>query len=240
MAKKAQRKQRSDKGAKRGPRKALAGNGGDGRKLSKADNGKPKLGADDERVLFLHHRGAWNAWQAKVKALDKIGTDLKAALKADGFFVVDIQIADDLTGSPKQEQKVRTAVHRRLKVARWLGHPMGNQLDLFEGPQHPTVSIDRAYDHGVTVGVEGGKAEPPEHFAAGDLAQSWMMGWHAGQAAKVRGGIALLDDAGEESREASEAETADREEAGDPDGDRPSAGWGASKIPSAAQEDSGL
>jgi ribosome modulation factor len=184
----AKRKQRADKGVKRGKRETT-GNGGDGRKLHKDDNGKPPRALDDERALFLHHRSAWNAWQAKVKAVDEIGTKIKEALKADGFFVVDMQIADDLAGS--QEAKVRTAVERRLKVARWIGHPLGAQMDLFEKTS-PTATADRAYDDGKRVGMEGGKPDVPTHFAA--VHQEWLDGWYEGQEAKARAGIKPLDE----------------------------------------------
>jgi len=93
------------------------GDGGDGRKLKEDDNEERHI----ERALFQHHRDIWNSWKAKQRALDEIYTKITAALKSDGFLVLDMKIADDLSGSPKQEQKVRVAVERRLKAAGMVG-----------------------------------------------------------------------------------------------------------------------
>jgi hypothetical protein len=143
-----------------------------------------------------------------------------AAIKVDGFLLLDMQVADDLSGSPKQEAKVRVAVERRLKVARWLGHPLGNQLDLFEKAS-PTATIDRAYDDGKRVGMEGGKADVPDHFVEAELLQAWTKGWHDGQAVKIRTGI----------------KQADKEwDAAAPTG---GSGW-SQNLPPAAQQDSDL
>jgi len=194
-----------------------AGNGGDGRKLKEDDNEERHI----ERALFQHHRDIWNSWKAKQRALDEIYTKITAALKSDGFLVLDMKIADDLSGSPKQEQKVRVAVERRLKVARWIGHPLGAQMDLFEKPT-PVATVDRAFDEGKAAGMVGDKADPPTHFSAGELAQAWMAGWHEGQKLLVRHKIKKQDQAWEDSA---------------PPPQQENSGWGPSNLPPAAQSD---
>jgi hypothetical protein len=145
---------------------------------------------------------------ARQKALDKQWTDVKAALKADGYKVIQMQVADDLSGSPKQEAKVQVAVHDRLQVARWVGHPMGKQLDLFAQPDR-TPAVDRAYDEGKQAFMEDKRATPP--YAPGTPQYTrWLLGYHDAQDARVRGGLKPLEDQGQE------------------DGDDDTSGWGES------------
>lgn len=118
-----------------------------------------KLSPDEERQLFLHHRTAWNHWLAKRAVVEQIEKDTKAALKADGFTVKQMQIADDLL-TVKGEKKVTGEVADRLKVALWTGHPMGAQLDMFEQPDR-TPLVDRAYDVGKQMSMENKPLKPP-------------------------------------------------------------------------------
>jgi hypothetical protein len=172
---------------------------------------------DQIRAGFLHHRQAWNQMTAKQKAIDKQWTDVKAALKADGYKVLHMQVADDLAGSPKAEAKVHTAVQDRLQVARWIGHPMGAQLDLFGQPDR-TPATDKAYDEGKQAFMEDKRATPPYAPGVPQYTQ-WLAGWHAAQDARVRGGLKPLVD--------------DRKAAGwgleeQEDGDDDTSGWGES------------
>jgi hypothetical protein len=147
---------------------------------------------DQIRAGFLHHRQAWNQMTARQKALDKQWTDVKAALKADGYKVLHMQVADDLAGSPKQEARVHAAVHDRLQVARWVGHPMGQQLDLFSQPDR-TPATDRAYDEGKQAFMEDQRATPPYAPGVPQYTQ-WLQGYHDAQDARVRGGLKPLED----------------------------------------------
>lgn len=147
---------------------------------------EPPARTDDEiRASFNQHRTSWNNWKAKQAVVDKIELDTKAALKADGFTVKQMQIADDLL-TLKGEKKITTEVTDRLKVARWIGHPMGAQMDLFEQPDR-TPSVDRAYDQGKQASMENQPRKPPY---APDLPQyqSWMDGYNADQE-RLAGGI---------------------------------------------------
>lgn len=144
-----------------------------------------KLTSDEERSLFLRHRTSWNEYQAKLKVVEKIGIDVKAALKADGFKVGQMVIADQLT-TVKGEAKVVGEVRDRLKVARWIGHAMGNQLDLFEQPDR-TPSVDRAFDLGVQDSMEGKPRKPP-HSPETEQYRSYMAGFDKHQET-LRGGV---------------------------------------------------
>jgi hypothetical protein len=134
------------------------------------DNSKPKhnLTPEDQRALFVHHRVAWAELQTKQKAVDEIAIKVKAALKKDGFTVKQMEIADQL-GDLKGEAKIQGEVKDRLQVARWIGHPLGAQLDLFADMKAaPQVS---PYDLGKTASVENRPAKPQDHGFAPDTDQ---------------------------------------------------------------------
>jgi NurA-like 5'-3' nuclease len=150
---------------------------------------------DAKREAFLQHRGVWNRWQAKVKALEEIERELKANLKADGFLVKEFQVADQLSSGIKGETKVTEEVTLRLCVARWIGHPMGAQLDLFSQPDR-TPAVDVARDAGRMASMEGKPADPP-HSPETEQYREWMEGYHEHQAT-LAAGIKTLEEAGEE------------------------------------------
>lgn len=125
---------------------------------------------------FLQHRTAWISWQGKVAAVEEIGRDVKAALKADGYTVKQMQIADQLAGKAKAEAKVVAEVKDRLQVARWIGHPMGAQLDLFEQPDRTPIT-DRAFDAGKIASMNNQPRKPP-HAPDTEAYRSWMAGYN--------------------------------------------------------------
>lgn len=141
--------------------------------------------ADAIRAGFIQHRGTWNQLTAKQKSLDKLWTDAKAALKADGYKVIQMQIADDLGGSLKQEAKVHTAVHDRLQVAQWVGHPMGAQLDMFAEPDR-TPAADKAYDEGWLASASNEPAKPHYDPSVPQHAR-WLEGYNAHQKTLMKG-----------------------------------------------------
>lgn len=157
-----------------------------------------KLTFEQEQALFLQHRGPWNAAQAKIAAAEKNLSDVVATLKADGFTKKQFQIADEL-GKPKGEARVVGEVNDRIRVARFIGHPMGTQMDLFGGGQTvkvpPPLTLDACYGEGKRCSMENKPGRPPEHYAA-DQIQSFMAGFHEHQR-EIAGGIkAPLDPSG--------------------------------------------
>lgn len=149
------------------------------------DNSLAALSADEQRALFLQHRGKWVQHQAKQAVLDAALDELKADLKNDGFSVKQMKIADDLAAGVKREERVKAEVADRLKVAWWIGHPMGAQLDLFSQPDR-TPSVERAFEEGKTAGMEGRVRKPPY---SPELPQheKWMQGWYDGQEILAKG-----------------------------------------------------
>lgn len=150
-----------------------------------ADAGTPKLTMDEERKLFLHHRTQWNTWKAKRVVVDTLERDVKATLKGDGFTVKQMQIADELT-TVKGEKKVTGEVQDRFKVARWIGHPMGAQLDLFNQPDRTPIA-ERAYDQGKQASMED-KPASPQYAPETEAYRQYMAGYHDHQR-ELAGGI---------------------------------------------------
>lgn len=144
---------------------------------------------DEVQGRFLDHRSQWNQWKAARKVVDKRETEVKAALKADGFLVKEFEVADALTAGPKQAAKIREEVTLRLRVARWMHLPMGDQLDLFVNSAPPPPPNHR--EAGKVACMEGQRATPPDHLAADDV-QEWLAGYHDEQGRKTRAGIRPL------------------------------------------------
>jgi hypothetical protein len=154
---------------------------------SKGHNGPPPLTADEERELFATHRSAWNGWQAKLKQIEKTGKDVKAALKSDGFTIAQMKIADQLAND---DTKVKAEVENRLKVARWLGHPMGAQLDMFA--DRVPIS-DRAFEEGKQASIEDRPAKPG-YDPDTEAYRNYMAGYHEHQR-EIVGGMKAAGDA---------------------------------------------
>ena len=145
-------------------------------KAAKANGAAGHNQAEDAiRENFLQHRGVWNQLTAKQKLLDKQWQDAKAALKADGHKVVQMKIADALSGSARAEARVYGEVEDRLKVARYIGHKLGAQYDLFAQPDR-TPAVDVARDQGKQASMENEPKKPPYGMSvdANILSSPWM------------------------------------------------------------------
>lgn len=143
-----------------------------------AGDNSSKRNADEVRELFTSHRSSWNGYKAKLAVVEKLERDVKAALKADGFTVKQMEIADSLA-TVKGEAKVTGEVKDRLQVARWIGHPMGAQLDMFEQPDR-TPAADRAFDEGKQASMENKPRKPP-HDPSTTQYGRWMEGYDTHQ-----------------------------------------------------------
>lgn len=155
----------------------------------------PPPSDDNVRASFLQHFNAWNGVQAKLKAAKKLEKDMVASAKADGFLKKEFEVAEALAGSPKKEARIVGEVSLRQRVARWIGHPMGAQLDLFEKNKGAIVD---PRDEGKQHCMEGGRASPPAKYAPGSIPYTqWLEGYHAEQERKVKSGIKPLAGNGE-------------------------------------------
>lgn len=169
--------------AKKAPKKAKkVTNGGHVPRTKKTAPGSAALKGlgpverteDQVRELFLKHRNPWNAAQASLKSAKKRLADVVAALKNDGFKKKQMEIAD-MFGEVKGEARVTAEVADRLQVARWLGHPMGAQLDLFAQPDRTPIT-ESAYDAGKMASMQNEGRKPP-HAPETEAYRSWMSGY---------------------------------------------------------------
>lgn len=132
-----------------------------------------KLTDDERRALTLHHLHLYSAADALV---EKAKSDRKAITdqaKADLGKGAIADIKDMI--KTKDEKAFRGNVERALRLARWMGLPVGTQVSLFDVP-----TDERHKNEGMTAGMEGERCEPPKHLPA-TAAQQWIAGWHEGQ-----------------------------------------------------------
>jgi len=150
-----------------------------------AGDEKKQLTPDEVRQLFLTHRQGWIRYQAKLKTLEAEAKDLKAAIRSDGFTIKQMKIADQLADL-KGEAKVKSEVEDRLQVARWIGHPLGAQLDLFAEPDRVPAE-DVAYDEGKMTSMQGHTAKP-RYSPETPQYRAFMAGYHDHQR-ELAGGL---------------------------------------------------
>lgn len=151
-----------------------------GRKVAKSHNQDVALEA--RRENFLIHL---KAWERVTTEYDKKLKDIKAALKADGHAVGEMKVAVDLKANDKRNSRVRSAVETRLRVAYYIGDPLGAQLDLFVQPDR-TPAVDRAYDQGKQDSMENKPCKPSYDPSTPQYAQ-YMAGYGDHQETLTKG-----------------------------------------------------
>lgn len=126
------------------------------------------------------HRTKWNEVMAAKALTDQRIKECKAALKADGYTVKQMQIADDLE-SISGEEKLTKHVEAVFKVAKWQGHPLAKQLDLFGGQSAAPGYAERAFDAGRRASMQDQPRKPP-HSPESEEYKMWMEGYASHQA----------------------------------------------------------
>src|SRR5215467_11760667 len=143
--------------------------------ITKANGGSTighnsRLSDDERRALTLHHRRLYEAADAlveKAKSDRKAITDQAKANLGKGA-MSDIK---DMIAC-KDEKVAKGNIERALRLARWMGLPVGTQVSMFDAPVD-----DRAKNDGLTAGMEGKACEVPHHYAVTEH-QAWIGGWH--------------------------------------------------------------
>ena len=98
--------------------------------------------------------------------------------KAEGVELGQLDAALKMTDWGRNE--VREHFDTAKRYAQWLNLPIGSQPDLFEGKSEEQVSEDEWFARGVTEGLKGGAAEPPDE-CPGEHHQAYMNGFAQGQ-----------------------------------------------------------
>lgn len=151
------------------------------------------------------------------RAADAAFKNLCKRIKGEGTPIEDIKTHLELQ-SPEGEATMRQKMEAQLRIARWNGLPLGSQTDLFAGVDR-TPAVDKARTEGKIAGLKGDDAKPP-YAAESPQGQSWMEGWHDGQAVNLDG-IKATPGAGpapdsDEQFDDSTAENPSRRRQGDP------------------------
>ena len=173
-----------------GKKKGAKAKGPKGKSVPAADRTVTASDNDAKRASFLHHRAAWVGVQAKLAAAQQLVAGVVEAMKADGIPKKEMAFADLLAGNHKQEMRAVNDVVMKIRVASYMGHAMGNQLDLFAEPDR-TPAVDKAYDEGKQACMSHERASPP--YAPGIPQYTrWLEGYHDEQERQVKAGIKKL------------------------------------------------
>lgn len=88
------------------------------------------ISEEERRALFLSHKNLYESlWRAKKEAINEFNRSTKL-MAAQGSDMKDLKIAV-LLESPDGLAGAKADIDRVLRVAKMIGHPLGDQLDLF-------------------------------------------------------------------------------------------------------------
>ncbi|MDH3232221.1 MAG: hypothetical protein OEQ29_01750 [Alphaproteobacteria bacterium] len=146
-----------------------------------ADNGvghNHKLTNAESEALFFHHLKPILAQKAVVAKQQTELNRLRKLCKADGFKLKLVDAAVEMD-SAEDESIVVEDLRDRLRVASWLGLPVGHQLDLLDNPDRSPL-VDTAYAAGLAAGKLA-KARTSPHADSTDAGQAWLRGYDEAQ-----------------------------------------------------------
>lgn len=128
------------------------------------------------QALFLDHFAKITEQRKKA---DKANSDLRnlyKKAKADGFTKKEIDYAVDLMKD--EDDKMVQERLRQQQIARWMGHKIGTQGELFEAADRTPI-LEKAKAEGFRAGSMGaGSSTCPYE---GQQGQEWLKGWHEAQ-----------------------------------------------------------
>lgn len=138
--------------------------------------------SDDEKALrfFAYQK----RWKAAKNALSIIEEEAKTALGKT--VITGFRTADSLSDE-KGEKKLKDRIEQQLRIARWLGVPIGTQTDLFPEIDRTPIG-DRAFAAGKMAGLAGDSAKPP-HDPSTEAYRRWMDGHAEGNETLARSGF---------------------------------------------------
>lgn len=147
--------------------------------------GHNQLTDDQRAALTFDWKKKYSEALAAKKAADAAIKLVCKGARADlGDTAVD-DIKDMIAlATAEGEAKVQANIERQMKVARWMGMPMGAQSELFGEDRTPAV--DRAFALGKKAGLAGEPCQPPHSNETPQYAK-WMEGFHEGQAVLAKG-----------------------------------------------------
>jgi hypothetical protein len=140
---------------------------------------------DDQKAkLFFNHKRAYEAALAVKKKADADFKNACKLAKSEGTKIEDIRLAIELE-SDEGDTALKARLEAQLRIARWMGSPVGTQADMFGGVDR-TPSVDMAYDDGKRDGLAGRDFSPK--YAPGTAQYGRYREGHAdGQAVNLSG-----------------------------------------------------
>lgn len=138
------------------------------------------LTENQERALFFDHLNKIQSSKEELEKFKAAHARLFKAAKADGFTKKDLEYALRLRADDSNGEELLEERRREVRIAKWLQHPVGTQIDLFD--EDRTTAVERAKELGKNAGMEGKSCIAP-YDGSTDQAQAWIEGWHEGQKA---------------------------------------------------------
>lgn len=131
-----------------------------------------------EEQQFLNALGQINTLNSEMAGTKgEIGGIYKRLADATGMTKADFKWAMEL--QTKDSAEVIATMERRLKVARWLGHRISRQLEMFDTDRTPADDV--AYTEGYTAGkLRKDNANP--YDPSSPKGQRWQSGFNDGTA----------------------------------------------------------
>lgn len=156
----------------------------------------------EKRALLAHELNKIEGLEEEKKDIAESIKDAKKRLGNIGFSKHQVKFGLTLRKSEDAEM-----VEQRIaeaEVARFLGHPIGTQPELPLSVDR-TPGVDKAKTDGEIAGAEGQTCHPP--YAPGSpMEQSWIEGWHNGQATIASAFLKLEAKAAQEPAEEADDE----------------------------------
>ena len=142
-----------------------------------------ELTDDQKQALFWQHKKSYEEALETKRAADAALKNVCKLIKSEGTKLADIKLA--MMAPDAFEAHVRAGAEDMIRMARWLGSPLGTQFALFDTPDR-TSSDEKAFADGKRAGLAGQDASPPyaKHLPQ---AGRWLEGWHAGQDVVLKG-----------------------------------------------------
>jgi hypothetical protein len=168
----------------------VAGPGHNSGDEGKTEQPKPaeKTGLTDEQKQVLWFQAKKQILALKATIASETGKlrNVFKTLKADlGLTRADVDFAISLDND--EDDKALTTHRRRMELARWEGHPIGTQPDLFDGVDR-TPAVDKAKARGKKDGLAGNPCDPQADPSTPQYG-AYMEAFHEGNAELARSGI---------------------------------------------------
>jgi len=151
----------------------------------------------ERQALFI--RGITDL-EAHIEEKDEVVAAIRSQRKriiSYGFDAFEIDFALKLRKSDDAEMMDKR--RREAQIAQFLNHPIGSQLDWIDQVDR-TPAVDTAYAEGKIAGARGESCKSP-HDPSTPQDQSWLRGWHEGQA-DLASGFKKLEAEAEQEAEA--------------------------------------